>query len=102
MTDKQGTTLISLLSMLILIVLVQTGVRALREQTREYKIVGFKDASLTADLSTVGDQGWEMVSSRRALVGEGQTSEGAYECIFKRRKSLPSNLGLREIPVAKP
>jgi hypothetical protein len=102
MTDNQGRTLISLLSMLILIVLVQAGARALSEQTWEYKIVGFKDESLTADLSTVGDQGWEMVSARRAVVGEGQTSQGAYECIFKRRKSLLSNLGLREIPVAKP
>jgi len=60
MTDKQGTTLISLLSMLISIILVQAGVRALSEQTWEYKIVGFKDASLTTDLSTVGDQGWEI------------------------------------------
>ena len=102
MTDKQGTTLISLLSMLILIVLLQTGARALSEQTWEYKIVGFKDLSLTADLSTVGDQGWEMVSARRAIVGEGKTSEGAYECIFKRRKSLFTNLGFREIPVAHP
>jgi len=88
--------------MLILLILVQAGVRAPSEQTWEYKIVGFKDTSLTADLSTEGDQGWEMVSARRALVGEGQTSEGAYECIFKRRKSLLSNLGIRDIPVANP
>lgn len=74
MTEKQGAALISLLSMLILIVLGQAGARALIEQTWEY----------------------------RALEGEGQASEGAYECIFKRRKSLLTNLGLWEIPVATP
>mgnify|MGYP000440746330 CR=1 FL=1 len=52
--------------------------------TWEYKIEGIQDATFDLTMQQLGAEGWELVSARRALSGEGSSSSGLYEVIFKR------------------
>ena len=54
--------------------------------TWDYNLVSFEDSSFREDMNTMGSQGWELVSARRAVTGEGEASRGIYECIFRRKE----------------
>jgi len=54
-------------------------------QQYEYTILAPKDKDLSQQLKTAGEQGWEVISSRRAL----SDGKGIYEIIMKKTKSLP-------------
>jgi hypothetical protein len=50
----------------------------------EYLIEAPTDANLRQRLNQLGEQGWEIVSSRRATSQEGGTTTAAYELILRR------------------
>jgi hypothetical protein len=52
----------------------------------EYKIVSPEDYAFVIEMNDLGQEGWEVVSARRATNGE--YSSPSYECILKRRTSL--------------
>lgn len=52
----------------------------------EYKIETIDDVTFNSTIQQLGSEGWELASARRAVSGEGATSEGVYEVIFKRPK----------------
>ena len=54
----------------------------------EYRIESIRDADWQNTMTALGDRGWELATARRAVRGEGESSEGLYECIFKRPKAL--------------
>lgn len=54
-------------------------------QLWEYKVEGIDDAVFDIRMQQAGADGWELASARRAISGEGESSEGLYEVIFKRR-----------------
>ncbi|MEH2295524.1 type IV pilin-like G/H family protein [Nostoc sp.] len=50
----------------------------------EYKIESINDVVFDATMDRMGSNGWELTSARRALSGEGSSSQGLYEVILKR------------------
>lgn len=52
----------------------------------EYEIQSIDDIGFSTTINKIGGEGWELVFARRALSGEGDSSRGIYECIFKRPK----------------
>lgn len=56
-------------------------------QEWEYLTLGFIDAVYEESLEIAGQNGWELVSSRRVMVGEGEWRMAATEAIFKRQKT---------------
>ncbi len=52
----------------------------------EYKIEAVPDVAFESGMTTLGDEGWEAVSARRASSGEGKSAVFSYEIIFKRPK----------------
>lgn len=50
-------------------------------QRWEYGVVAVSDYTFTDDMNKLGDQGWEVVSARRAV---GEFSSAKYELILKR------------------
>lgn len=48
----------------------------------EYKIAQPLDSLIESDLSDLGEEGWELVTARRAV---GKYTGANYECILKRR-----------------
>ena len=81
MSKMQGNIIIFLLLMLNVIIILFTI-----KPTWDYKLVSFEDSLFEMSINEVGAQGWELVSARRAVTGEGETSRGIYECIFKLKK----------------
>jgi hypothetical protein len=51
----------------------------------EYMIASPSDAAFSTEMSKLGDDGWEMVSARRASDGGEYTKKFSYEVILKRR-----------------
>lgn len=51
----------------------------------EYKITGVEDLAFDTTMQRLGAEGWEMTSARRAVSGEGESSRGLYEVIFRRQ-----------------
>jgi hypothetical protein len=50
----------------------------------EYKVDSIEDYSFDSTIRRLGENGWEIASARRATTGEGDSSRGLYEVIFKR------------------
>lgn len=50
----------------------------------EYRVEDLKDEDLLKDLDRLGDGGFDIVFARRAMIGEGDNREGAYEVILRR------------------
>lgn len=50
----------------------------------EYKVEPIPDGGFEQIMHQMGAEGWEVASARRAVSGEGSSSEGLYEVIFKR------------------
>lgn len=50
----------------------------------EYRVEGIEDSFFELKMQELGAQGWELASARRAISGEGETSQGLYEVIFRR------------------
>ena len=50
----------------------------------EYKIESVEDSVFDRVMHRIGSEGWEIASARRAVSGEGSSSRGVYEVIFKR------------------
>ena len=57
-----------------------------RKVVWEYKIEAISDIVFDWRMQEIGKEGWELVSARRAITGEGEASRGIYECIFSRKK----------------
>jgi hypothetical protein len=77
----------SIIGFLAIIVFVQLAPIIAPDRTApryEYRIEDIKDEELGSSLRRLGDGGFDIVFARRALVGEGQDREGAYEIIFRR------------------
>jgi hypothetical protein len=70
----------------ILLTLLVNGWNANRPKSvfYEYKVESIKDAVFDSSMQQAGADGWELASARRAISGEGSSSEGLYEVIFKR------------------
>ena len=70
----------------ILLTLIANGMGANRTQKTlwEYQIEGISDASFDVTMQQRGAEGWELASARRAVSGEGASSEGLYEVILRR------------------
>ena len=52
----------------------------------EYKMETPHDANLLYELNKAGNDGWELVESRRVLTGNEYVDEARTELVFKRRK----------------
>ncbi|MFB2836428.1 type IV pilin-like G/H family protein [Floridanema evergladense] len=50
----------------------------------EYKVDSIEDSLFELTMLRMGGEGWELASARRAVSGEGYSSRGLYEVIFKR------------------
>ena len=70
----------------ILLVLIANLFATSRPRTTiwEYTIASIDDIVLNQEMQRLGAEGWELASSRRAVSGEGESSKGLYELIFKR------------------
>ena len=60
------------------------GFRA-SQPSYEYKITTIDDIGFDSEINKFGNDGWEVVFARRALISE--SDDYAYELIFKRRSS---------------
>lgn len=54
----------------------------------EYKIIAIQDATLEREMDLLGFEGWELVSTRRAM--DSDSKEFSYEMFFKREYSILS------------
>ena len=70
-----------------------TGSTLFSTQKWEYKIVSPNDLTFDIEVNKLGEQGWELVSARRATSGSGYSSSASYEMIFKRPISTSSDSG---------
>jgi len=59
-------------------------------QEWEYLTTAFLDAVYEESMKIVGQNGWELVSTRRVMIGEDESRMAATEAVFKRQKS-PQN-----------
>lgn len=59
-------------------------------QEWEYLTIGYIDALYEESLKIAGENGWELVSSRRVMIGKEESRMAATEAIFKRQKNLHS------------
>ena len=77
--------LLSFISLLLAAILgVQVVSVFQRRNAWEYMISAPSDINLQDSLDTFGENGWELVTARRAT--SSRSNEFSYECIFKRRK----------------
>jgi len=53
------------------------------KQKWEYKVETPMDAFFSTSMDSYGEEGWELVTARRA---KGSLDQFGYECIFKRLK----------------
>jgi hypothetical protein len=93
---RNASRLSAIVVLLLLIVLAQgwqivSGMRV-KSQSWEYLIEGPADDQLQARLKTLGTEGWELVSARRATTERGGRTEGIYEMIFRRPGSTAGNM----------
>jgi hypothetical protein len=95
-TNKASSIIITILLLSILGVLIAdliTDRQVLRQSAPvaqwEYRIEGIADDKFDDEMKKLGDAGWEMVFARRAVSGEGYSSKGLYECIFRKPKRQP-------------
>jgi hypothetical protein len=70
-----------------------TGSTLIPTQKWEYKIASPNDLIFDIEVNKLGEQGWELVSARRATSGSGISSGASYEMIFKRPISASSGSG---------
>jgi hypothetical protein len=84
-TRAQGMVVIGLL---IVLLGVQGWMLLRPPQKWEYKILPIADEIFTTQMQQLGDEGWEIVTARRASTGPENSSKPifAYEIIFKRPK----------------
>lgn len=83
--QAQKTGAVSLASALLLFaILVVQIFPAFSSPSWEYKIESPSDEELQTRLEELGDDGWELVTARRATSGGGLLV--SYEMVFKRRK----------------
>ncbi len=85
-------------SLLLLGILITTTLGAVAPKKPaavqwEYKIEAIDDSAFDSLMRIFGEQGWEVASARRATSGEGDSTKGLYEVIFKR----PTYVSEREI-----
>lgn len=81
MTKSQGTALL----LAVIVAFCVWGWLLVRPGPQwEYLIVSPPDEILASELAKRGNEGWEMVTARRAISGEGTSSKPNYEIIFKR------------------
>lgn len=88
LTFIKGTSQLSNTALLfgILLVLIANLLAVNKSQPTlwEYKIEAIPDGGFEQIMHQMGSEGWEVASARRAVSGEGSSSEGLYEVIFKR------------------
>jgi len=85
-TKAQGKGAIILLAILAGATVLQLLGSWLSWTDWEYRIEGTRDEQWQTEMAALGRAGWELASARRAVHGEGVSSVGLYECIFKRPK----------------
>lgn len=83
MSKLQGNIIIALLAIAVILGL-WTNLKP--SPKWEYKIEAVPDLSFESSMTTLGDDGWELISARRASSGEGKSAVFSYEIIFKRPK----------------
>jgi len=80
MSRNQGTVIIV---MLLIVIGVPFFSQVKPAVKWEYKLESPSDYSFTKTMNIYGEEGWELVSARRA---SDSSSSMSYECIFKRPK----------------
>ncbi|RTE85502.1 MULTISPECIES: DUF4177 domain-containing protein [Gammaproteobacteria] len=80
MTTKQANILIFLVIVLIAVVALNLQ-KKLTSQSWEYKISAPSDSNFESQMNEFGEEGWELVTARRATNSYGGAS---YEVILKR------------------
>ncbi len=88
MTQRQGFVTVLLLTLLVLLLCVNILIAAnwpLHPQW-QYRIISLRDADFEQGMRNAGDQGWDLAFARRAVTGTASSTEGVYECIFKRSR----------------
>lgn len=87
--------IVAVIAGLILVAQAIQTIGALASTPRwEYAIEAPPDDQLRQRLNALGEQGWEIVSSRRATSQESGKTAAAYELILKRPATLRTPLEL--------
>jgi len=79
--NKRLTVLIAVAVFVAGLQIFQAITRAWSVTRYEYTIVGPPDEELAAQLQTLGQAGWELISARRATNGAGERATAKYEMI---------------------
>src|SRR5688572_5526681 len=90
--DRDRATLVKQQALMIILLVLLVGVQAwqliggmsVKAQTWEYTIDSPPDEQLPGRLKTLGANGWEIVSARRATSKVGDETVASYEMILKR------------------
>jgi len=83
--SKNHAEWIIILLICILSVLVFSLFNSFSNQAKwEYKLESPEDYTFEKEMNELGDEGWELVSARRATVSYG-SRDAFYEIILKRR-----------------
>lgn len=73
-----------LLGILLVLIANYLGISRSQRTFWEYKVESVEDSAFELTMHRMGAEGWELASARRAVSGEGSSSRGLYEVIFKR------------------
>ncbi len=82
-TSNQGNIIIVLL-IVIFGIIFWKGYKDAPPEKWQYKIEAIRDETFETDMNSLGNQGWEAVSARRASNGNRNT-DFSYEIIFKKK-----------------
>ena len=89
MTKAQGTIIILILLALFISSCANMFAGGKAQTVKwAYIIEDIDDDIFTLRMQELGDEGWELAYCRRAVKGTGLSSQGIYECIFKRPKGI--------------
>jgi hypothetical protein len=84
MSRNHFAVITALLALLLIVHVAPIVVPDRTAPSWEYRIESLKDGEFRSEMNRIGNAGWELVFARRAISGEGASSEASYEVIFKR------------------
>jgi len=76
-----------LLGLILIVLILLLHFQSLSRIKYETKIVGYTDSELTSELDIDGQNGWQIVGSRRAI---DKDKESMYELILQRKVIYPN------------
>ena len=85
----RAQAMVTIILLLVLLLVFATWALGLWPvQKWEYRIESPSDAKFEATMNMLGNDGWELVSARRATSGSGYLQTASYEMILKRPRHL--------------